>query len=57
MVPPSENVTVPVAPPGIPVTESVSTAPKEMVAGAAVSVIEVPTVLTVNCAPVAPALA
>jgi hypothetical protein len=52
-MPPSVNVTVPVAPPGSPVTESVSSVPKAMVAGAAVSVIDVPTVLMVKSAPVA----
>ena len=51
--PPDLKVTVPVAPAGRPDTETVSLVPKGMLAGAAVSVIEVLALVTVKLAPVA----
>jgi hypothetical protein len=53
VAPPDVNVTVPVAAPGIPATESVSWAPYAMVAGAADSVNVVFAIVTVKLAPFA----
>ena len=51
--PPDLKVTVPVASPGRPATDSVSFAPYAMVAGAADSVIAVSALVTVKLAPIA----
>jgi hypothetical protein len=51
--PPEVNVTVPVAPPGSPDTDSVSLVPYGTLAGAADSVIAVLESVTVKAAPVA----
>jgi hypothetical protein len=51
--PPEVNVTVPVAPPGKPDTDSVSLVPNGTLDGAADSVIVVLDSVTVNAAPVA----
>jgi hypothetical protein len=52
-LPPAENDTDPVAPPGNPVNERVTCAPNATVEGDAVSMIDVDTALTVKLAPVA----
>jgi hypothetical protein len=54
--PPDVKVTVPVAPAGSPVTETLSLVPNGMLAGAALSVIEVLALVMVKLAPVAVAL-
>jgi hypothetical protein len=51
--PPELKVTVPVASPGRPATETVSCVPYGMLAGAAASVIDVAALVTVKLAPVA----
>ena len=53
VAPPEVNVTVPVASPGRPVTDSVSCEPKGMLAGEADSAIAVSAWTTVKLAPVA----